>query len=126
MYNPDEECKEISKRYMNGKKFELEEITLTPENCKRYITFVTDNELQQIVDQNRTNLRGLIPSMLLINDFAYQWNNNQKLFDKMFHDNPPKPGDDLEKWMKDNADGPAPVIINIIMSISRNIIHMKG
>ena len=40
--------------------------------------------------------------MLLINDFAYQWNNNQKLFDKMFHDNPPKPGDDLEKWMKDN------------------------
>lgn len=84
------------------KKFELEEITLTPENFKRYITFVTDNELQQIVDQNRTNLRGLIPSMLLINDFAYQWNNNQKLFDKMFHDNPPKPGDDLEKWMKDN------------------------
>ena len=84
------------------KKIELEEITLTPENFKRYITFVTDNELQQIVDQNRTNLRGLIPSMLLINDFAYQWNNNQKLFDKMFHDNPPKPGDDLEKWMKDN------------------------
>ena len=84
------------------KKFELEEITLTPENFKRYITFVTDNELQQIVDQNRTNLRGLIPSMLLINDFAYQWDNNQKLFDKMFHDNPPKPGDDLEKWMNDN------------------------
>lgn len=84
------------------KKFELEEITLTPENCKRYITFVTDNELQNIVDQNRTNLRGLIPSMLLINDFAYQWDNNQKLFDKMFHDNPPKPGDDLDKWMNDN------------------------
>lgn len=40
--------------------FELEEITLTPKNCKEYITFVTEEQMQTVIDKNRANLRGLL------------------------------------------------------------------
>lgn len=86
---------------MEISNFELNELKINANDVEKYIKIIPNSQIESEL-RHAFNLRGLIPSMLLINDFRYQLTQNINMIDTIYFENPPEPGDDLEKWMKNN------------------------
>lgn len=86
---------------MEVSNFQLSEIYLNANTVKKYIKVLPKSTIESEL-RHSSNVRGLLPSMLLVNDFRYQISQNCDMVNSIYFQNPPEPGDDIEKWLKDN------------------------